>query len=265
MENPNRLVVRSGIASDLAALGVGAGDVLLVHSSLKSLGWVCGGAPAVILALEDVLTRRGTLVMPTHSGDVSDPANWIAPPVPPDWWPAIRDEMPVFDRDLTPTRGMGAIPETFRKQRGTLRSSHPQASFAAWGSRKRRIVRGRQYDYCMNDSSPLGRLYRLDARVLLLGVGWESNTSFHLAEYRAEIPGRFMVKGGMPILAGGKRIWSTVDDIDFGGDDFPAIGADYEATGKVRRGKVGLADCRLFRQRELVDFAAAWMKKAPRR
>jgi aminoglycoside 3-N-acetyltransferase len=58
------------------------GDILLVYSSLSSLGWVNGGAEAVVLALPDVLGETGTLVVPTQFPDNSDPANWQHPPVP---------------------------------------------------------------------------------------------------------------------------------------------------------------------------------------
>src|SRR5512135_1478972 len=88
---------RESLASDFRRLGLYEGMTLLVHSSLSALGWVCGGPVAVIQALMDVLTEAGTLIMPAHSGDVSDPARWCNPPVPADWIPIIRAAMPAFD------------------------------------------------------------------------------------------------------------------------------------------------------------------------
>ncbi len=115
--------VRS-LEADFRALGVRPGMTLLVHSSLSSLGWVCGGAMAVILALESVLAAEGTLVMPTHSYAWSDPAGWRNPAVPKDWAELCRNEMPAFDPAWTPTSEMGAIPETFRSQPGVVRSGN---------------------------------------------------------------------------------------------------------------------------------------------
>jgi aminoglycoside 3-N-acetyltransferase len=77
---------RQSLAKDLLDAGLTSGMNVIVHSSLSSLGWVCGGAVAVVQALMDVITPAGTLVMPTHSGDLSDPSMWQAPAVPADWW-----------------------------------------------------------------------------------------------------------------------------------------------------------------------------------
>ncbi len=93
----------ASLAADLRALGVTEGSTLLVHSSLSALGFVCGGAPAVVQALRSALGAGGTLTVPTHSGDLSEPSRWRNPPVPQDWWQTIRDETPPFDPATTPT------------------------------------------------------------------------------------------------------------------------------------------------------------------
>jgi aminoglycoside 3-N-acetyltransferase len=248
------------IAADLANLGVKAGMVLLVHSSLKALGWVNGGAVAVIRALQAVLREQGTLVMPTHSADLSDPANWVNPPVPPSWWDTIRATMPAFEGDLTPTVGMGVIPETFRKGEGVLRSAHPSTSFAAWGKDAPEITENHVLTPSLGEGSPLARVYERDGWVLLLGVDHNRNTSLHLAEVRADIPRR-VTHTGAPLLIDGVRQWVAYDDIDWDDADFVQIGVDFaRETGLQVRGKVARADALFMPQQKLVDFAARWME-----
>ena len=112
-------------------------------------------------------------------------------------------------------------------------------------------------DHSLGEGSPLARLYDLDAHVLLLGVGYDRNTSFHLAEYRA--PGALPVTLGAPILEEGRRVWKEYADIDIDSDPFPAIGTAFEEEGSVRIGLVGSTRARLLPQRAAVDFATAWL------
>lgn len=244
---------------DLTAIGVRAGDVLLVHSSLARIGWVCGAEVAVVQALLEAVGQEGTLVMPAHSGANSDPAQWQHPPVPREWWDTIYATMPPFDKDCTPTHRMGRIAECFRCYHGTVRSDHPQTSFCANGPLADEIVGAHPLVPQFGVDSPLGKMYRLDAKVLLLGVGYDRCTSFHLAEV---LTGRMpVVRMGAALRAArGERRWAWFDDVDPNGDDFERIGADYEAHADgVVIGRIGNAISRLFAMAPAVDFATRWM------
>lgn len=252
------LVTRTAIVEDLRELDVEPGMVLVVHSSLDSLGWVCGGPQTVIRALETAVGREGTVVMPTHTWHLTDPAVWSEDPVPEEWWPAIREEMPAYRRDSTPSRGMGAIPEAFRARDEVRRSRHPHVSFAASGRYRDRVVDDHTFPDSLGERSPVGRIYELGGYVLLLGVDHSVNSSLHLAEYRWSGAGDRRIVQSAPVQEGG---WRKYRDIQHDDSDFAAIGRAYRAERGGGAGEVGAAAARLVHQPSIVDFAEDWMEE----
>ncbi len=248
---------RSSLLADLQQLGMRPGVTLMVHASLSSLGWVAGGPVAVVQALLEAVGEGGTLVMPSFTGDLTEPSYWQHPPVPEHWQQIIRDETPAFDPAITPTRMIGRVAETFRTWPGTLRSDHPHFSVCARGPLAQTITAGHQLEDSMGEHSPFARLY--DAGAYVLQLGTDRNSCLHLAEFRSGLRGH-MIQGA-PILENGERVWKVFRDLKFDDDSFPPVKAAFEASGGVKVGQVGSAVSRLMPVRGLVDFAAAWFRK----
>ncbi|GKX31676.1 hypothetical protein SH1V18_41560 [Vallitalea longa] len=259
IDNSNVPNTRESLKKQFLEMGLHKGMTVIVHSSMSKIGWITGGPVAVTQALMDVITQEGTIVMPAHTSDYSDPTGWENPPVPKEWIPIIKENMPAYNKNITPTSYMGHIAETFRTFPGVLRSDHPQYSFTAWGKHAEEITAGHLLNYGLGENSPLKKIYDLNGMVLLIGVDYDNNTSFHLAEYM--IDSIKEEKLGSPILVDDERKWVEYKDIELDVDDFNKIGEEYEKESKVITYNIGQAKSRLFSQTESVDFAREWMEK----
>jgi aminoglycoside 3-N-acetyltransferase len=157
---------------------------------------------------------------------------------------------------------MGAIAEAVRTWPGAIRSAHPQSSLTALGADAARLTADHPLDCHLGPSSPLGRLAADDrARILLLGVGYEVCTAFHLGEYRWS--GNDLRDYECVITEAGRRHWYRYQDVRLIDSDFGRLGAALDAEAdrySVRRGPVAAADCRLLPFTAAVDFAAAWFE-----
>jgi aminoglycoside 3-N-acetyltransferase len=202
--------------------------------------------------------RHGTVLVPTHTPGNSEPSRWVNPPAPPTDWPVVRAEMPGFHPKMTPSQHMGVVAETLRTWPAAKRSEHPQLSFAAVGDRAEELTARHRLAPGLGDSSPLGRMAAAKGQVLLLGVGYQACTAFHLAEHR--VPGAAAtVENGAAVAVDGNRRWSTWTDLDHDASDFAALGAAYEITDEVAHGQVGSAAARLFPAAGAASFAERWI------
>ncbi|MGW0196719.1 aminoglycoside N(3)-acetyltransferase [Nonomuraea sp. NPDC003201] len=248
------------ISRDFSALGVEPGQVVLLHSSLSSIGRVEGGEHTVVAALRESLGPDGTLTVPTGTSANSDTSPVYRAAVAgmsPEETAAFRSRMPAYDPGSTPSVRMGRIPECVRTAPDARRSAHPQTSFAAVGPQAAHIIGDHARDCLLGERSPLARLYEAGALVLLLGVGYDRCTAFHLAEYRYHPdPPRRSYRA--VVDDGEGRAWCEFEDVRVDDSDFARLGADFEQAVDVRCGPVGAARARLFPLAAAVDYAAAW-------
>lgn len=250
------------LADELRGLGVTGGQTLLVHGSLRSLGLVEGGAPAVVDALRAAVGPRGNVVMPTGTEENSLTSRAFkarAAKLTPAEAKAYPRTMRAFDQDVTPST-MGAISEALRTASGAVRSAHPQSSFAAVGPDAGDLMAGHALRCHLGRNSPLWKLYARGAHVLFLGVGYAACTAFHLAEYLyTDKPPRRAY--WCVIKTNGREHWVRFEDVVLDDGDFEAIGEFLDQQNSVDWRYVGDARSRLMPMRHLVNQAIEWMRQ----
>ena len=63
-----KIVLKQDILDALLSVGVSKGQTIMVHTSLSSLGFVCGGAQMVIEALIEAVGNEGTIMILRNHG-----------------------------------------------------------------------------------------------------------------------------------------------------------------------------------------------------
>mgnify|MGYP000931796889 CR=1 FL=1 len=155
----------------LRSMGVPHGGVLFVHSSMKAIGPVEGGAECVLDVLSKFLSA-GLLVLPSHSWDQIEKGNFV------------------FDPKETRSC-VGILSNLFMRRPGVFRSLHPTHSVAALGIGAESFVSGEEWtDTPCSREGCYGKLYDMGAQVLFLGCSLKRNTLLHGVEEWNSIPGR---------------------------------------------------------------------------
>lgn len=230
---------RDVVAGQLRALGVREGGVLLVHTSFRAVRPVAGGPRGLIEALRDALGPAGTLVMPSWTED---------------------DETPFDPASTRAAADLGIVADTFWRMPGVARSSHPFA-FAAAGPRAAEITSGPLPLPPHIPESPVGRVHDMDGQVLLLGVNHDADTTLHLAELLAPVP--YRLPKSITVLRDGRPTRLDYGENDHCCERFTMADAWLRERGLQAEGRVGHADARLVRARDVVAVALEHLSDDP--
>jgi aminoglycoside 3-N-acetyltransferase len=258
-------VTGAELEATLVRLGVQPGRVLLVHSSLSALGYVLHGVEAVVAALRGALGSEGTLLVPTFTGSLTDPACWVAPALPADLWDEVRDAMPPFDPERTLPLGMGNLALRVLLDPLARRSRHPLASFAALGPLAEELTAEHDLADPFGPRSPLGRARERGAQVLLLGVDQRKNAALMHAHCLSGVAQVTERKGPFLAEVDGRREWITPRRFVECTEGYARIEDELVIRGLVRVARVGDGTARLMEMPAIVDLAQHEIRLRPDR
>lgn len=243
---------KQDLLQDLAAMCIDPHGTLLVHSSLKAIGDVEGGADTVLDALAEYMAD-GLLILPTHT------------------WRQMNETYTVFDSRTEPSC-VGYLTNRFMKRQGVVRSLHPTHSVAALGRDAEAYIAGEE-----NTRTPCprngcwGRLYDRKATILFLGCSLKSNTYLHGVEEWLDIPNRLaaFAQEFTVIDRDGKSHTvpqyrhHTTDPVVDPSEHYDKMEPLFVKGGAVRYGTFGDAQCILGDAVKMADITIPYLQRDP--
>ena len=237
------MITRADIVVSLRSMGLERGDHLIVHSSLRKVGQIKGGAAALIDALLEVVGPEGNCFFPTFTNPVTEEP---------------------FDPATTPSEN-GAVCEAARVRPEAVRSLHPTHAIAVIGPRAPEVCAGHLEHRAVGKGSPLDELYRMGGKVLLVGVSHTSNTMIHLGEEYAGVA-KSSYWDPLPLMrvrTPGGILEHPLDTSTSCSVAFDTVELPLRANGQITDGRVGSALCRMMRAADVVDRVVELLGERP--
>lgn len=246
------MYTKNDLLTDIGKMGINPKGALLIHSSMKAIGPVEGGADTVLDAWCQYM-KEGLLVFPTHT------------------WKYIGQgkKQAVFDSRTLPAC-VGVLPELFRRRPGVVRSLHPTHSVAALGKGAAAYTAGEEARRtpCPREGC-WGRLLDLDAQILFLGCTLRSNTFIHGVEEWENIPNRLTEEPRAITIIGpsGEEYHTALrfhycseGDVS---ENYGKLERPFLKHGAIRYGAFGDAKCIIGSARKMRETASALLEKNP--
>lgn len=236
------------LKANFQKLGIAKGDVLLVHSSYKSFGGIEGGPQVVIEALKSILTKEGTLIVPTFNYDF---CNGIP-----------------YDVKKTPSK-MGIISELVRNDSNSKRTLDPVFSFSIIGKHMDYLANLR-YEHSFGFNSIFAKLRELDAKIMIIGLSYNASLTFfhHIEEmegcdyrYFKEFSGK--ITNYDDVTANGKIVIFVRDRVRGVENSVDKMGFIMEHEGIIKKTIVGNSEIKIMKANDVYRRTAEEMKKIP--
>ena len=229
----------------------------MVHSSLRQIGPVIGGAATIINAILEAIGCDGTLVAYVDFEPFFEEGD---------------DEIPVFNKlTASAARDHGILHELIRTWPGSLRSDHPGAGICAIGAKAAWLTEHHPFQYGYGPGTPFEQLVEVNAKILMLGAPLDTITLLHYAEHLANIPDKQVMQYRhlMPTPEGPQ--WIDFEEFDTSEpvnsnlpeNVFEQIAEAFLKSGQGKQTTIGNAASFIFESQSLIPFALAWLEAYP--
>lgn len=238
------------LMNNLEASNINRSGTLLIHSSMKAIGEVDGGADTVLNVLIDYM-KEGLLLFPTHT------------------WEEWNLKEGIYD-PATEKACVGILPNLFMKKDGVVRSLHPTHSVAALGKRAQAYIKRDEVVFtpCPKEGC-FGGLYDEDAQILFLGASLNKNTYIHSLEEQMNIPDRINPKERLIKIV---QPDGSMKEIKYRGH-YSSLGDVSSRYGKLLQPMLrlgyakemtfGKANCVVVEVRPMTDWVLSLLKENP--
>ncbi len=252
-------------------IGLSAGDIVMIHASMRAVGEIVGGPDVLISALQEAVGSQGTLM--AYVGcqlPFDDVGRGVFTQ---EEESTILEHCPAFEFDKArASRDFGAFAEFFRTTRGAICSQHVSCRMAAMGSKADWLLSPHPMDYGFGKGTPLERLCEAGGKVLLIGSDLDSVTLLHYAEGIAPISNKRIVNIKVPLSHNGQRQWLDVEEFnsstgicEWRDNYFAEIVSAFIEKSGVAAGTIGRAKSYALDAQGLVNFALPYMVETARK
>lgn len=260
-EEPETVVLnKKDVLKQLKDLGIRKGMVLLVQANTKQMGHLIGGEQMLIEALMESVGYEGTIVVPTFTTELLDPAcqKNKKEKIVRMYWNDVRTSALPFDKKLTLPKDEDPFVCQFLRNEGIVRSYHPVYSFAAWGKYAKVICHQHPLHFGLNEDSPVGKVLDYNGYVVSLGCGYDECVIFRHAQYKyGKLPIRII---SAPIENNNLIQWKDMLDIECQNEEISKIGNIMEDKCVVKSSFIGATNCTFFSSKEAVSIAITYFK-----
>jgi aminoglycoside 3-N-acetyltransferase len=238
----------------------------MVHASVRAVGKVAGGPDEIHLAIKDVVTPTGAMIMyagcPQYVDEIGRGGLSAAEEA------ELLEKLPPFDAESArSSRDNGALVELFRTYPGSRVNHHP-ARFGVWGAPTDYLLSEQPWDYAFGHGSLFERFVRLGGKILLLGSDHDNVTFLHYTEHIIDIPDKRITRFKVPVLENGSRVWREMAEFDtskgvhanWPSTFFSQLVDGYLGATHNRGGRVGDAPSYLFSAHGLHDYSLPIMR-----